>query len=150
MISAASGEGLEQLVELLASTCPERQPEFEEDQVTDLYERDIAADFVREAALLALRDEVPHGLAVRVEEYKERENGIDYIRATMLVERDSQKAIVIGQGGKMLKQIGTAARRQIEAMTGRKAFLDLLVKVEKGWRNRESVLEQLGYRFKRQ
>ena len=114
-----------------------------------MYERDIAADFIREAALLALRDEVPHGVAVRVEEYKERDNGVDYIRATMLVERESQKAIVIGQGGSMLKQIGTVARREIETLTGRRAFLELRVKVEKGWRNRKSVLEQLGYKFTR-
>ena len=84
-----------------------------------------------------------------MDEYKERENGLDYIRATLLVERDSQKAIVIGQGGKMMKQIGTAARHQIETMTGRRAFLEMRVKVEKGWRNRESVLEQLGYKLKR-
>jgi GTP-binding protein Era len=149
-ISAGRGDGLDPLVESLAAHCPVRPPDFDEDQVTDLYERDIAADLIREAALFALRDEVPHGLAVRVDEYKERENGVDYIRATMLVERDSQKAIVIGQAGKMLKQIGSAARRQIETMTGRKAFLELRVKVEKGWRNREGVLEQLGYKFKRQ
>jgi GTP-binding protein Era len=149
LISAARGDGLDQLVQVLAGHCPVRPPDFDQDQVTDLYERDIAADLIREASLLALRDEVPHGVAVRVEEYKERENGVDYIRATMLVERDSQKAIVIGQGGKMLKQIGTAARRQIEDMTGRRAFLEIRVKVEKGWRNRESVLEQLGYKFKR-
>ncbi|HET6845830.1 MAG TPA: GTPase Era [Anaerolineales bacterium] len=149
LISATRGQQLDQLVQLLADLCPARPAEFEEDQVTDIYEKDIAADLVREAALFALRDEVPHGVAVRVEEYKERENGVDYIRATMLVERDSQKAIVIGQGGKMLKQIGTAARREIEKMTGRKAFLELRVKVEKGWRNRESVLEQLGYKFTR-
>jgi GTPase len=149
-ISATRGDGLDTLVEVLASHCPIRPPDFDADQITDLYERDIAADLIREAALLALRDEVPHGVAVRVDEYKERENGVDYIHATMLVERDSQKAIVIGQGGKMMKQIGTAARRQIESMTGRKAFLELRVKVEKGWRNRESVLEQLGYKFKRQ
>jgi GTPase len=150
MISAVREQGLDQLVETLARHCPVGPPDYDEDQVTDLYEKDIAADLIREAALLALRDEVPHGLAVRVDEYKERDNGVDYIRATMLVERDSQKPIVIGHGGKMMKQIGTAARRQIEEMTGRKAFLELRVKVEKGWRNRESVLEQLGYKFKRQ
>jgi GTP-binding protein Era len=149
LISATRRQGLDELVDALALRCPFRPPDFEHDQVTDLYERDIAADLVREAALLALRDEVPHGVAVRVEEYKERENGVDYIRATMLVERDSQKAIVIGQGGKMLKQIGTTARREIETMTGRRAFLELRVKVEKGWRNREGVLEQLGYKFTR-
>jgi GTP-binding protein Era len=149
LISAARGLGLDALVDVLARLCPVRPAEYDEDQLTDLYEREIAADLIREAALLLLRDEVPHGLAVRVDEYKERENGVDYVRAMLLVERNSQKAIVIGQGGKMMKQIGTAARQQIEAMTGRRAFLELRVKVEKGWRNREGVLEQLGYKFKR-
>lgn len=149
LISAARGDGLERLVDLLAERCPVGEAEYDDEQITDLYEREIAADFIREAALLKLRDEVPHGLGVRMDEYKERENGLDYIRATLLVERDSQKAIVIGQGATMLKQIGTEARRQIETMTGRRAYLELRVKVEKGWRNRESVLEQLGYKSRR-
>jgi GTP-binding protein Era len=149
LISATRGDGLEGLVELLTERCPPGMPEYEEDQVTDLYEREIAADLVREAALLNLRDEVPHSLAVRVDEFKERENGIDYMRATLLLERESQKAIVIGRGGKMLKQIGVEARREIEAMTGRRVFLELRAKVEKGWRNKESILEQLGYKPKR-
>lgn len=148
-ISAARGDGLDHLVEMLAQRCPVGEAEYDNEQITDLYEREIAADLIREAALLKLRDEVPHGLGVRMDEYKERENGLDYIRATLLVERDSQKAIVIGEGARMLKQIGTEARRQIEAMTGRRAYLELRVKVEKGWRNSESVLEQLGYKSRR-
>lgn len=149
LISALQGDRLGQLVELLIASCPARPPEFSEDQVTDLYEREIAADLIREACLLKLRDEVPHGLAVRMDEYTERDTGVDYIRATLLLERESQKGIVIGHGGSMLKQIGTAARAQIEQMTGRRVFLELRAKVEKGWRNRESVLEQLGYKFRR-
>jgi GTP-binding protein Era len=149
LISARRGDGLEELVKLLAERCPAGEPEFDNEQITDLYEREIAADLIREAALMKLREEVPHGLGVRMDEYKERENGLDYIRATLLVERESQKAIVIGERAKMLKQIGTEARRQIETMTGRRAYLELRVKVEKGWRNRESVLEQLGYKSRR-
>jgi len=149
LISAARGDGLEHLVELLAERCPVGEAEYDDEQITDLYEREIAADLIREAALLKLREEVPHGLGVRMDEYKERENGLDYIRATLLVERESQKAIVIGEGAKMLKQIGTEARRQIETMTGRRAYLELRVKVEKGLRNKESVLEQLGYKSRR-
>lgn len=149
MISATRGDNLEELVGLLIERCPVRQPEFEEDQITDLRERDIAADLIREAALAKLREEVPHGIAVRVDEFKERSTGAAYIAATVLVERDSQKPIVIGEGGRMLKQIGTQARRQIEAVVGRKVFLELRVKVEKGWRNKEQVLEQLGYKIKR-
>ncbi len=149
-ISAARGDGLDELVNLLIGHCPVRPPEFDGEQITDLYEREIAADLVREAALLKLRDEVPHGIAVRVDEFKERGNGMVYIAATIFVERESQKGIVIGEGGKMLKQIGTAARKQIEEMGGHKVFLELRVKVEKDWRSNENVLKRLGYKIKQQ
>ena len=148
-ISALRSEGLDELTSLLVSLLPVRPPEFEEDQITDLYEREIAADLIREAALLKLRDEVPHGIAVRMEQFAERPNGMAYIEATILVERDSQKCIVIGEGGKMLKQIGTKARQEIEAMGGRPVYLELRVKVEKDWRNNENVLRRLGYKIKR-
>ncbi len=148
-LSAVRGEGLQALVQTLVSLLPLHAPEFDPDQITDLYERDIAADLIREAALNNLRDEVPHCLAVRVDEYKERENGAAYIAATLFVERESQKAIVIGEEGKMLKAIGTAARQEIEAMSGRRVFLDLRVKVLKNWRNDEQWLQRLGYRLKR-
>ena len=85
-------------------------------------------------------------MAVLIDEFKERTNGVAYIAATMLVERESQKGIVIGAGGKMLKQIGTRARREIETMVGRKVFLELRVKVEKDWRNNDAVLKRLGYK----
>ena len=147
-ISAARRDGLLDLVDLLIENCPVRPPEYEEDQITDSYEREIAADLIRETALFKLRDEVPHGIAVRVDEFKERENGMVYIAATIFVERISQKGIVIGEGGKMLKQIGTKARQEIESMGGRKVFLELRVKVEKDWRNNESALKRLGYRIK--
>ncbi len=148
-ISALQSQGLGELVTVLVSLLPVRPPEFEEDQITDLYEREIAADLIREAALLKLRDEVPHGIAVRVDQFAERPNGMVYIEATLLVERDSQKGIVIGEGGKMLKQIGTKARTEIETMGGRPVYLDLRVKVEKDWRNNENVLRRLGYKIKR-
>jgi len=148
-ISALHSQGLDQLVSLLVSLLPARPPEFEEDQITDLYEREIAGDLIREAALLKLRDEVPHGIAVRVDQFTERPNGMAYIEATILVERDSQKGIVIGEGGRMLKQIGSKAREQIEAMGGRQVYLQLRVKVEKDWRNNESALKRLGYKLKK-
>jgi GTPase len=148
-VSALHNEGLDELTALLVSLLPVRPPEFEEDQITDLYEREIAADLIREAALLKLRDEVPHGIAVRVEQFAERPNGMVYIEATLLVERDSQKGIVIGEGAKMLKQIGTKARTEIEAMGGRPVYLELRVKVEKDWRNNENALRRLGYKIKR-
>ncbi len=148
-ISALQSQGLDALVSFLDSLLPVRPPEFDEEQITDLYEREIAADLIREAALLKLRDEVPHGIAVRIDEFSERPNGVNYIAATIFVERESQKGIVIGEGGKMLKSIGTKARQEIEAMGGRQVFLQLRVKVEKDWRNNESVLRRLGYTLKK-
>ncbi|MEW6093330.1 MAG: GTPase Era [Chloroflexota bacterium] len=145
--SAVTGQGLDELVAALESRLPVRPPEFPEDQLTDLYEREIAADLIREAALIALRDEVPHGLNVRIDEFKERSQEMAYIHATLFVERESQKGIVIGEDGKMLKKIGSAARQEIETMGGRKVFLELRVKVEKDWRNREDVLRRFGYKI---
>ena len=144
-ISAAKRLGLGELLETLIQSLPERPPEYPEEQITDSYERDIAADLLREACLLQLRDEVPHSLAVRVDEFKERENGMAYIAATIFVERESQKGIVIGEGGKMLKSIGSAARKEIEEMGGRKVFLELRVKVSKDWRDNQNALNQFGY-----
>ena len=148
-ISAAQNQNLDQLLELLISLSPIRPPEFDEEQVTDSYERDIAADLIREACLHQLREEVPHGVGVRVDEFTERENGMLYIAATIFVERNSQKGIVIGEGGKMLKAIGSAARKEIEEMGGRKVFLELRVKVLKDWRNDENALKRFGYRLEK-
>ncbi|NPA05887.1 MAG: GTPase Era [Chloroflexi bacterium] len=144
-ISALTGENLDALRTRLLELLPEGPPYYDPDQITDLYERDIAADLIREAALLHLRDEVPHSIAVRIDEYKERGETGAYIAATLFVERESQKGIVIGKGGSMLKKIGTTARQAIEAMSGRKVFLDLRVKVRKNWRNDEAILRQFGF-----
>jgi GTP-binding protein Era len=146
-ISATKNQNLNELIELLVSLCPFRAPEFEEEQVTDSYERDIAADLIREACLHNLREEVPHGVGVRIDEFKERENGMLYIAATIFVERDSQKGILIGEAGSMMKAIGSAARKEIEEMGGRPVFLELRVKVLKDWRNDESAMLRLGYRM---
>jgi len=147
VISALTGQGLDTLLALLFDLLPVSPPYYDDETLTDLYERDIAADLIREAALLHLRDEVPHSIAVRIDEYKERGEHGAYIAATIFVERDSQKGIVIGKGGSMLKQIGTTARQAIEAMSGRKVFLDLRVKVSKNWRNNASTLRRFGYRL---
>lgn len=144
-VSAARRLGLGEMLETLIQMLPERPPEYPEDQVTDSYEREIAGDLIREACLIRLRDEVPHGLAVRIDEFKERENGMAYIAATIFVERESQKGIVIGEGGRMMKTIGSQARKEIEDMGGRKVFLELRVKVSKDWRNDPNALKQLGY-----
>ncbi len=147
--SAATHTGLPALVDALIQYLPVRPAEYPEEQVTDLYEREIAVELIREAALVFLQQEVPHAVAVRLDEFSERENGNAYIAATLLVERLSQKGIVIGEGGSMLKKIGTAARKEIEAMSGRKVFLELRVKVDKDWRNNEAALRRLGYRVKK-
>ncbi len=144
-VSATRRLGLGEMLETLIQMLPERPPEYPEDQVTDSYEREIAGDLIREACLIRLRDEVPHGLAVRIDEFKERENGMAYIAATIFVERESQKGIVIGEGGRMMKTIGSQARKEIENMGGRKVFLELRVKVSKDWRNDPNTLKQLGY-----
>jgi len=144
-VSATKRIGLGELLEKLISLLPERPAEYPEEQVTDSYERDIAADLIRESCLKILRDEVPHSLAVRIDEFKERENGMAYIAATIFVERESQKGIVIGEGGKMLKSIGSAARKEIEEMGGRKVFLEVRVKVSKDWRDNQNMLNQFGY-----
>ena len=149
MISASKDLGLDKIISELVSHFPMRLPEFPTDQITDLYEREIAANLIREAALLHLRDEVPHSLEVRVDEYKERSENNAYVQATLFVEKASQKGIIIGAGGQMLKKIGTSTRREIEKMSGRKIYLELRVKVEKNWRNDDHALRRFGYRIKK-
>jgi GTPase len=148
-ISATTGEGLESLLATLMEYIPPRKPEYEPEQITDLYEREIAAELIREACLSHLRDEVPHGVAVRIDEFTERGEEGAYIAATIFVERESQKGIAIGRGGEMLKSIGTAARHEIEAMSGRKVFLELRVKVLKEWRKDEKAMKRFGYKIKK-
>lgn len=145
-ISATSGQNLNVLEDQLIELLPEGPLLYPEDQVTDLYERDIAADLIRASAMNALDKELPHVIAVRIDEYKEREGGTNYIEATIFVERDSQKGIVIGEGGKMIKRIGSAARKEIESMSGRKVFLRLRVKVRKNWRNDTNALRLFGFK----
>ena len=148
-LSATRGDGRDALLNIITDRLPERPPDFPIDQVTDLYEREIAAELVREACLIFLRHEVPHSIAIRVDEFTERGDSGAYIAATLFVERDSQKGIVIGEGGKTLKKIGSAARKEIEAMSGRKVFLNLRVKVLKDWRNNENYLRRFGYNPKK-
>jgi GTP-binding protein Era len=142
-ISATRGDNRQDLLDKIIQHLPESEPFYPEEQITDLYERDIAADLVREACLNNLHYEVPHGIVVRIDEYTERnEHGV-YIEATIFVERESHKGIVIGMNGQMLKRIGTAARKEIEAMNGKKVFLQLRVKVRKNWRDDEKLVKQM-------
>jgi GTP-binding protein Era len=144
-LSAAKGQGCPELLQAVQNLLPESQPFYSEDEITDFFERDITSEFIREAALIHLRDEVPHGIAVRIDEFIERGETGARISATLFVERESHKGIVIGQGGEMLKKIGTTARQEIEAMSGRKVFLELRVKVDKNWRNNLDSLRLMGY-----
>jgi len=144
-ISASRGDGLVTLLDALKQQIPEGTPFYPPDQVTNLYEREIAADLIRATALVHLDDEVPHAIAIRIDEYTERGDHGAYIRATLIVERDSQKGIVIGEKGRMIKRIGSHARKQIENMSGRKVYLQLRVKVRKNWRNNENALRQFGF-----
>ncbi|MGD0004719.1 MAG: GTPase Era [Anaerolineaceae bacterium] len=148
LVSAVKGQGCSELLQAILLHLPEGQPFFSEEEITDFYERDIAAELVREAALIHLREEVPHGIAVRIDEFTERGEVGAHILATLFVEKESHKGIVIGQGGEMLKKIGTAARQEIEKMSGRKVFLELRVKVNKNWRNDVDALRLMGYSHK--
>jgi GTPase len=145
LISAVRGDNLRELLDTILVNLPEGAPFFPEDQLTDLYERDLAADLIREAALNELRDEVPHGIAIRIDQFIEREEHGAYIEATIFVEKESHKPIVIGKSGQMLKKIGSAARKEIETMSSRKVFLQLKVKVRQNWRDDEKVLRTFGY-----
>jgi GTP-binding protein Era len=144
-VSATRGDHLDELLAVIVAHLPEGPELYPDGQVTDLYERDLAGELIRETCLVYLRDEVPHGIIVRIDQFVEREEKGAYIEATIFVERESHKGIVIGQGGMMLKQIGTRARQEIEAMSGRKVFLRLRVKVHKNWRDDEKLLRWFGY-----
>jgi GTP-binding protein Era len=144
-VSAIERVGLADLLAELMDLVPVGEAYYSNEQVTDLYEKQIAVDLIRAAALNLLRDEVPHGIAVRIDGFAERGDTGARIEATLFVERESHKGIVIGEGGKMIKEIGSAARKEIETMSGRKVFLDLRVKVKANWRQDAKELERLGY-----
>ncbi len=145
-ISALSGDGVEILAEEILTMLSEGPPLFPEDMVTDLTERFLASEFIREKILHRTREEIPYATAVVIEEFKEKEErNLIVIRATILVERDSQKGILIGEKGRTLKEIGRLAREEIESLLGTKVFLELWVKVEKNWRDDPRVLRRLGY-----
>ena len=145
-ISALLGEGIDILVNELLKILPEGPRLFPEDMVTDLPERFLAAEMIWEKVFLLTREEIPYATAVVIEEFKEREEkNLVVIRATIQVERDSQKGILIGGKGRMLKEIGRLAREEIEALLGVRVFLELWVKVEKNWREDLRALHRLGF-----
>jgi len=144
-ISALQDKDLAPLVQEILKYLPEGPEYFPEDMITDQPERVIVAELIREKILKLTRDEVPHSIAVEIEEMKTRENDNLYIRATIFVERESQKGIVIGAKGALLKLIGQQARKDIEVLLGNKTYLELWVKVKADWRNRDQLLRQFGY-----
>ncbi|MGC8780711.1 MAG: GTPase Era, partial [Anaerolineae bacterium] len=146
LCSATRGDHLDELLARLIAALPPGPPLYPEDEITDQQERFIVAELVREQALLHLRDEVPHAVAVLVNEFKERSAQLTYISAVIYVERETQKGILLGKDGQMLKRIGQGARQEIEKMLGRQVFLELWVKVRPKWRSKDEELRRLGYR----
>jgi GTP-binding protein Era len=146
MTSALRRQNLDRLLTAIVAHLPPGPRYFPSGQVTDVTERFIAGELVREQVLRLLHQEVPYAIAVVIEEFTERGPGLTYVAATIYVEKDSQKGIVIGRGGKMLKDIGAAARQEIERMLGTKVFLELWVKVRPKWRREEAALRSVGYR----
>ncbi|WP_071130677.1 GTPase Era [Enterococcus timonensis] len=145
-ISATNGNNLETLMEAVTAEMPVGPQFYPEDQITDHPEYFVVSELVREKVLLLTRDEVPHSVAVVVESMKKPEGEKLHIRAAIIVERDSQKGIIIGKGGKMLRIIGQKARVDIEHMLGEKIYLELWVKVQKDWRDKKVNLQDFGYK----
>lgn len=144
-VSALAGTNLDTLPDLISAYLPPGPQYYPPDTVTDQPEKFVMAELIREQVLRATREEVPHAVAVMVEEVAERPNDYLYVDAVIYVERDSQKGIIIGEGGQRLKEIGSQARREMEALLGNKIFLNLRVRVKKNWRQQELTLRQLGY-----
>ena len=145
-ISAKDGEGVDELLEVLERFLPEGPRLFPEDMITDQPERQVCAEIVREKLLLCLDKEIPHGTAVEVTKFSQREDGMIDLDATIYCEKNSHKGIIIGKGGAMLKKISTLAREDIERFMGEKVFLQTWVKVKENWRDQVNLLRTFGYR----
>ena len=145
-ISAKQSEGVNELLDLLAEFLPEGPQLFPDDMVTDQPERQVCAEIIREKLLLCLDKEIPHGTAVELTRFSEREDGVIELDATIYCEKASHKGIIIGKGGAMLKKISTLARTDIEAFMGTKVFLQTWVKVKEGWRDNLNLIHNFGYR----
>ena len=144
-ISAKEKTNLDQLVEEIKKYLEEGPQYYPSDMITDQPERLVIGELIREKALHLTKEEIPHAIAVDIEEISKRNNDDLYIRATIYVERESQKGIVIGAKGSLLKEIGQLARADIENLLGSKVYIDLWVKVKKDWRNRDGILRGFGY-----
>lgn len=144
-VSALKDENIQELLKILMNYMPEGPQYYPPDMITDQPERILVAELVREKLLKRTREEVPHSVAVFVELMEPRPNNLIYIGCTIYVERDSQKKIIIGKNGTMLKAVGADARREIQMLLGNQVFLELWVKVKKDWRNHQSTLKNLGF-----
>jgi GTP-binding protein Era len=145
-ISALVGTGVDLLTNEIVALLPPGPPYYPEDAVTDQTERFMAREIIREKIFLLTRQEIPYSCAVVVEEFKEREDGMIMVRAAINVEKESQKGILIGKGGKKLKEIGSQARREIEQLLGKRVYLDLWVRVQKDWTKKDHDLREFGLR----
>ena len=145
-LSAQTGEGVEELLGTIIGLLPEGPAYYPEDYLTDQPERFLAAELIREQILAATRQEVPHAVGVAIEQWEERNAKLVHIAAVVCVERQGQKAIIVGGKGAVLKRVASMARQQIEAMLDRKVFLEIFVKVEEGWRNKPGLLEVVDWR----
>jgi len=144
-VSAGHNDGVEHLVSVVSGYLPEGAAMFPDDILTDMPEKFIVAEMIREKVFRLTRDEVPYSTAVVVESFIERENGVIAISAAIMLERDTQKGIIIGSKGEMLKKIGTQARQDIERLLDTRVYLELFVKVVENWSERPSQLRELGY-----
>ncbi len=144
-VSALTGKNTEKLIELIKNYLPYGEKLYPDDVITDQNMRMIAQEVIREKVILNTKDEIPHSVAVLIDEYK-TQNGLDKIKATIFVSQDSQKGIIIGKGGSMLKKIGTDARLEIEEIIEGKVYLELFVKVKKNWQKDKDALNMFGYK----
>lgn len=145
-VSALLGTNLQELLSIIIQQLPEGPQYYPEHMVTDQPERFVVAERIREKIIAETREEVPHSVAVIIEEMSQRPDGMVYVRGEILVERPTQKGILIGAGGQMLKTVGQQARADLETLLGSRIYLDLWVKVREDWRNRDPLLRSLGYR----
>ncbi|MBQ6820290.1 MAG: GTPase Era [Clostridium sp.] len=145
-ISALKGKNVDKLVELMVSAMPEGPQYYPEDMITDVQERFVVSEIIREKALRTLREEIPHGIAVDIIQMKQSQNGTWHIEVDMLCEKDSHKGIIIGKNGQCLKKIGETARYEIERFLNSKVNLKIWVKVRKEWRDNQNLLKELGYK----
>jgi GTP-binding protein Era len=144
MTVATRGENVDKLIDLILNHIPERAPFYPEDEFTDQSARFMAAEFVREKILIKTRQEIPHATAVVVESWEE-DGALTRISATIIVDKTSQRPIMLGKAGTFIKEIGTQARVELEEMLGNKVFLELHVKVQEGWRQNPRILHELEY-----